>query len=141
MNIENMRRVRKAVADADAATGTGFGMAYFFHTAEGKDWGVEECDAVQAKYGECGTLACVGGHAFALALQNGLQIDESCDIETEACKFLGVEWDDGDYLFYGHPWRDNLHAVFRTMSSITREEVLQYLDLCIEAEEMVRVDY
>ena len=67
----------------------------------------------------CGTVACVAGHAYLLAKQNGTAKAKATDcdeIEDVAAAFLGIEGDDAAHLFYDLPVEIDLQKVTPEMA-------------------------
>lgn len=111
MNIENMKKVRDAVAAADEKTGTGFDMAHYF-------------SSTFAKPGDCGTTACIAGHAAILAG------DIRSLSPSVACEYLGLTRAESNHIFFGK-WAP------KDYTEISQEEAVEYLDACIDMERVL----
>lgn len=67
----------------------------------------------------CGTVACVAGHAYLLAMQFNLaraKAADSDEIEDVAAAFLGIEGDAAAHLFYDLPVEIDLQKVTPEMA-------------------------
>lgn len=67
----------------------------------------------------CGTVACVAGHAYLLEMQNDITRAKAADcdeIEDVAATFLGIEGDDAAHLFYDLPVEIDLQQVAPEMA-------------------------
>lgn len=68
---------------------------------------------------DCGTVACVAGHAYLLAKQFNITEAKGADcdeIEDVAAAFLGIEGDDAAHLFYDLPVEIDLQQVTPEMA-------------------------
>lgn len=74
----------------------------------------------------CGTAACIGGWAAALARKEGA-VGPTVGLARD---WLGLHWKEADGLFYGN-WKPE----GRTLESVTRDEVVEELERRLAAEE------
>ena len=76
MNIENVKRVRDAVAASKS-----FDMAR---------WGITTYDDVEFKDGHfCGSPGCIRGHAVALMIDDGLY--ECSEVEDDHTRYVSID--------------------------------------------------
>ncbi len=128
LNVVLLQAVRDAIAVANDEDGTGFDMSEWFNTFDGEFYSeVPTCSHVQEKYGTCGTVGCIAGHTVGQAELMGLKCAESVEdlVDVQAQHFLGIDLREAGRLFYAG-WS------LLSTNSIGRDEVLEYLDRCIE---------
>lgn len=122
LNVALLKKVRRAIWDPNNPTG--FDMRYWFTGSRGN------LASEAAEYGQCGTTACIAGHAAGI-------MGSRFNVEEVAQDALGLSNHDADYLFRGR-WakQGDIHDTERP---ITKTETLRYLAKCIKAKKIVRV--
>jgi hypothetical protein len=129
LNVELLRKVRDAIADEDNPVGFDMG-----------EWGTRTA---------CGTSCCIAGHTVRAGARNSWKwwhtymvpraATPGLDIDDLAVDVLHISPEEGAHLFRGH-WFDGPRDALGDpdLGEITRAEAVAYLDLCLEAGEIVR---
>ena len=133
MNIERMKLVLESIKDEER----GFDMDVWFRSEGGYNEPDSE-DLSLEDLNECGTVACIAGHACLIAKDRGdLSKEEAAYgyIPRLAAQWLDLSRLEADDLFMGY-WQEELDFP----KSEERARVISYLTQCIEEGRLLDED-